>query len=101
MNVSSTYLSHIDGFSDVDPNAISSKYSMYMLVNADDNGEPICSCGKIYKGETGHPPKVRLEEDWKAVVRGEIEKSRMAGHIRKEKGNHLPLWEEVEIINRA
>ena len=25
MNVSSTYLSHIDGFSDVDPNAISSK----------------------------------------------------------------------------
>ena len=30
MNVSSTYLRHIDGFSDVDPNAISSKYSMYM-----------------------------------------------------------------------
>ena len=30
MNVSSTYLGHIDGFSDVDPSAISSKYSMYM-----------------------------------------------------------------------
>ena len=28
MNVSSTYLSHIDGFSDADPNAISSKYSI-------------------------------------------------------------------------
>ena len=43
MNVSSTYLSHIDGFSDVDPNAISSKYSMYMLANTGDNGEPIAS----------------------------------------------------------
>ena len=40
MNVSSTYLSHIDGFSDIDLNAISSKYSMYMLVNTGDNGEP-------------------------------------------------------------
>ena len=38
MNVSSTYLSHIDGFSDVDPNAISSKYSMYMSANNGDNG---------------------------------------------------------------
>ena len=43
MNVSSTYLSHIDGFSDVDPNAVSSKYSMYMLANTGDNGEPIAS----------------------------------------------------------
>ena len=43
MNVSSTYLRHIDGFSDVDPNAISSKYSMYMLANTGDNGEPIAS----------------------------------------------------------
>ena len=43
MNVSSTYLSHIDGFSDVDPNVISSKYSMYMLANTGDNGEPIAS----------------------------------------------------------
>ena len=38
MNVSSVYLSHIDGFRDVDP--ISSKYSMYMLTNNGDNGEP-------------------------------------------------------------
>ena len=36
MNVSYTYLSHIDGFSDVDPNAIFSKYSMYMLDNTGD-----------------------------------------------------------------
>ena len=41
MNVSSTYLIHIDGFSDVDPNAISSKYSMYMLANTGEKGEPI------------------------------------------------------------
>ena len=42
------HLSHIDGFSDVDPNAISSKYSMYMLANTGDNSEPIarssCRC---------------------------------------------------------
>ena len=43
MNVSSTYLSHIDGFSDVDPNAISLKYSMYMLASTGDNGESIAS----------------------------------------------------------
>ena len=43
MNVSSPYQSHIDGFSGVDPNAISSKYSMYMLANTGDNGEPIAS----------------------------------------------------------
>ena len=58
-----------------------------------------CSCGKIYKGQTGHSLKVRLEEHWKAVVWGE--KSGTADHIWKEKGNHLPLWDEVEIIDRA
>ena len=60
-----------------------------------------CSCGKIYKGETGRPLKVRLEEHRKAIVRGEIEKSGMADHIWKENGNHLPLWDKVEIIDRA
>ena len=50
-----------------------------------------CSCGKIYKGETGHTLKVKQEEHRKAVVRGKIEKSGMADHIWKEKGNHLPL----------
>ena len=54
-----------------------------------------CSCGKIYKGETGRPIKVRLEEHRKAVVQGEIEKSGMADHIWKEKGNHLLLWDKV------
>ena len=60
-----------------------------------------CSCDKIYKDETGRPLKVGLEEHRKAVVRGEIEKSGMADHIWKEKVNHLPLWNEAEIINRA
>ena len=32
----------------------------------------------------------RLEEHTKVVVRGEIEKSVMADHIWKEKGNYLP-----------
>ena len=58
-----------------------------------------CSRGKIYKGETGRPQKVRLEEHQEAVVRGEIEKSGMADHIWKEKGNHLPLSDKVEIID--
>ena len=53
-----------------------------------------CSYGKIYESETGCQLKVRL------VVRGEFEKSGMADHIWKEKGNHLPLWDEVEIIYR-
>ena len=59
-----------------------------------------CSCGKIYKGETGCPLKARLEEHRKAVARGEIEKSGMAAHIWKKKGNHLPLWDKAEIIDR-
>ena len=60
-----------------------------------------CSCGKIYNGDTSLPLKVRLQEHWKAVVRGEIEKSGMADHIWKENGNHLALWDKVEIIDRA
>ena len=58
------------------------------------------SCGKIYKGEIGRPLKVRLEEHRKAVVGGEIEKLGMADHIWKQKGNHLLLWDKVEIIDR-
>ena len=60
-----------------------------------------CSCGKIYKGETGHQLNVRLEKHRKVIVRNEIEKSSMADHIWKEKGNHRPLWDKVEIIDRA
>ena len=59
-----------------------------------------CSCSKVYKGETYHPLKVRLEEHQKAVCWGEIEKLGMADHIWKEKRNHLPLWDEVKIIDR-
>ena len=57
-----------------------------------------CSCGK---GETGRPLKVSLEEHWKAIVQGEIEKSGVADHIWKEKGNYLSLWDKVEIIDWA
>ena len=39
MNVSSTYLSHIDAFGDIDRNAIPSKYSMYILANTGENGK--------------------------------------------------------------
>ena len=60
-----------------------------------------CSCGKIYKGETGRPLKERLEEHRKAIVRDEIEKSGMVDHIWKEKVNHLPSWYKVEIIDTA
>ena len=44
---------------------------------------------------------VRLEEHQKAILRGEIKKSGIADYIWKEKGNHLSLWDEVEIIDRA
>ena len=59
-----------------------------------------CSSGKVYKDETCRPLKVRLERHRKAVVRGEIEKSGMANYTWKEKRNHLPLRDEVKIIDR-
>ena len=49
MNV---YLSHIDCFSDVDPNAISLKYSMYMLANTENNGNPIASPSCLYMSDS-------------------------------------------------
>ena len=60
-----------------------------------------CSFSTIYKSKTGRLHNVRLEEHQKAVAQRGIEKLRMAGHIWKEKGNHLLLWDEVEIIDRA
>ena len=39
MKVSSTYLSQNDDFSDVDPNTISLKYSVYIFTNTGDNGQ--------------------------------------------------------------
>ena len=59
-----------------------------------------CSCGWKYKGETGHLPKVRLQEHQKAVTRGEGDKSGVADHIWREKRDHRPLWDQVEIIDK-
>ena len=59
-----------------------------------------CSCGKEYKGETCRPLKVRVGEHRRAVLRGEIDKSGIAEHVWKENGNHLPLWDEVKILDR-
>ena len=58
-----------------------------------------CNWGKVYKGKTCHSLKLRLGEHQKAVIQGEIEKSGMVVPIWKEKGNHLPLWDEVKIID--
>ena len=49
---------------------------------------------------TCSPLKVKLEERQKAVVWGEIEKLGMAYHVWKEKGKHLPLGDEVKIIDK-
>jgi len=35
----------------------------------------------------------------KAVCKSETNKSGIADHVLREKGNHLPLWNEVEIID--
>ena len=43
MNVLSMLLSHNDGSRDVDPNAISLMYSMYMFTNIGDSGDPVAS----------------------------------------------------------
>ena len=59
-----------------------------------------CSCGRKYKGETGCLLKVRLQEHQKAVTRGEVEKSGVADHIWREKGDQCLLWDQVEIIDK-
>ena len=59
-----------------------------------------CSCGRKYKGETGRPLEVRLQEHQKAVTCGQVEKSDMTDHIWREKGDHCPLWDQVEIIDK-
>ena len=43
--------------------------------------------------------KSKAKEPWKSVCQGEVEKSCMADQIGKEKGNHLALWDEVQIID--
>ena len=58
-----------------------------------------CLCGKVYTGESGRPLKVRIEEHKKAVTRGELDKSKMAIHVWKEKGDHNPLWNNTRVID--
>ena len=58
-----------------------------------------CSCGRSYKGETGRPLSVRLEEHRKATIRGETLKSGVAEHAWSE-GDHRPAWHETTIIDR-
>ena len=48
-----------------------------------------CSCGRSYKGETGRPLAVRLEEHRRATTRGETLKSGVAEHAWSE-GDHRP-----------
>ena len=43
---------------------------------------------------------MRLQEHQKAITHGEVEKSGMADHIWTEKGDHRPLWDHVEIIDK-
>ena len=45
----------------------------------------LSSSGKVYKGETYHPIKVKLKEHRKAVVPDKIENSGVADYIWKEK----------------
>ena len=53
-----------------------------------------CSCGRLYKGETGRPLAVRLEEHRKATIRGETLKSGVAEHAWSE-GDHRPAWHSM------
>ena len=59
-----------------------------------------CNCGRKYKTETGRLLKVWLQEHKKAVTRGEVEKSGVADHILREKRDHRPQWDQVEIIDQ-
>ena len=58
-----------------------------------------CSCGRSYKGETGRPLAVRLEEHRKATIRGETLKSGVAEHAWSE-GDHRPAWDDTTIIDK-
>ena len=42
---------------------------------------------------------MRLQEHQKALTRGEVEKSGVADHIWREKGDNSPLCSQVEIID--
>lgn len=42
---------------------------------------------------------IRLQEHRQNVTLWEIEKSTMADRVWREKRDHCPIWEEVEIID--
>lgn len=58
------------------------------------------SWGKDYKGETGGPIKVRLQEYCKAVTQVEIEMLGISDDIWMVKVDHRNLWDEVEVLDR-
>ena len=59
-----------------------------------------CSRVRIYKEETGRLLNMRLQDQQKTVTRGEVKKSGVAEHIWRENGDHRPLWDQVEIIDK-
>ena len=52
-----------------------------------------------YIGETKRPSKVRIEEYKKAVTKGETHKSKLAEHIWNTNGDHIPLWNDIKVID--
>ena len=56
-----------------------------------------CSCGNTYKPEPCCLLKVRLGN---ISMSEDVEKLITAGHIWKENGHHLPLFDEVKINDR-
>ena len=60
----------------------------------------VCTCGMSYTGETKRPLTVRIEEHKKAVAKGETHKSKLAEHIWNANGEHVPLWNDVKIVDR-
>ena len=61
----------------------------------------LCTCCMTYMGEMKRPLTVRNEEHKKAVIKGETHKSKLAEHIWSTNGDHIPLWNEVKIIESA
>ena len=43
---------------------------------------------------------MRLQEHQKVVTRMEVEKSGVAEHAWREKGDHCPMWDHVEFIDK-
>ena len=80
------------------PYLMSLGHHLWLLLDVVSSRRSLC-CGRKYKGETGRPLKVRLQEHQKSVTHGEVEKSGVADHIWREKGEHRLVWEQVEIID--